>query len=221
MNKIKVVVFGCGQRAKELKYLLMYEQGIKTDYFVVDSKYIDSEYVDDCKVIDTETFLSEFSPEFTKVYLGVGMPSFNRIRERLFEQFNGYGFHFEMFISKEAVVYTKKIGEGTTVFAGVNIGPNVSIGKGNHFEMGVTVSHDCEIGDYNFFAPASALCGDVTIRNGCFLGANSTIRNSITISDYVLIGAGAYVDRNIDSEKVVLPARSIILDDRTSKDFIK
>ena len=221
MNKNKVAVFGCGQRAKEIKYLLEAEKNIITDFFVVDKQYINFEYIEGCRVIDTESFLNDFSPSQTKVYLGVGMPKMNRVRERLFKQFNERGFHFEQFISENATVYAEEIGEGTTVFAGVNIGPHVRIGKGNHFEMGVTVSHDCKIGDFNFFAPGAALCGDIKIGKGSFIGANSTLRNSITIGDYILVGAGAYVDRSIASEKVIVPSRSMILDNKTSEDFMK
>ncbi len=103
----------------------------------------------------------------------------------------------------------------------INYEQNVRIGKGNHFEMGVTVSHDCKIGDFNFFAPGAVLCGDIKIGKGSFIGANSTLRNSITIVDYVLVGAGAYVDRSIASEKVIVPSRSMILDNKTSEDFMK
>ena len=65
------------------------------------------------------------------------------------------------------------------------------------------------------------LCGDIRIGNGSFIGANSTLRNSITIGDYVLVGAGAYVDKDIISEKVIVPSKSIIIEGKTSNDFMK
>lgn len=216
-----VVVFGAGQRAREIRFLLKEELNIDTDYFAVDEKYKNEDMIDSCRVITTKELFDSFSPEKTKVYLGVGMPRMNRLRERLYQTFSANGFHFETFISKYANVYTKDIGEGTTVFAGVNIGPGVEIGLCNHFEMGVTVSHDCKIGDFNFFAPGCTLCGDIHIGTGSFIGANSTVRNSVSISDYVLIGAGAYVDRNIESGRVVVPSRSIQLTDKDSEYFMR
>ncbi len=220
-EKNSIAIFGSGLRARELQFLLESEKGIKANYYVVDGQYVETKRIGDCEVLATEQFIKDFEPTQTKVYLGVGMPSMNRIRERLFRQFHNSGFIFEKFISEKANVYTTKIGEGTTIFAGVNIGPNVEIGAGNHFEMGVTISHDCKIGNFNFFAPGCVLCGDITIGTGSFIGSNSTIRNSVTIGDYALIGAGAYVDKNINSEKVVVPARSIVLNERTSKDFMR
>ena len=215
------VIFGAGQRAREIRFLLQNEQNTATDYFVVDKEYIASKEIDSCPVISTEDFLASFRPEDTRLYLGVGMPKMNKIRERLYSLFKENGFRFQSFISKYANVYTDEIGEGTTVFAGVNIGPRVRVGLCNHFEMGVTVSHDCQIGDFNFFAPGCTLCGDIEIGKGNFFGANCTLRNSIHISDYVLVGAGAYVDKDVASAKVIVPARSTELSDKDSEYFMR
>lgn len=213
------VIFGAGQRAREIKYLLNSEN-IHTDCFVVDKEYISSPMYDNTTVISTEEFFELYYPDDTNVYLGVGMPKMNKIRERLFERFHSKGFVFQKYISPFANVLSDKIGEGTTVFAGVNIGPNVKIGKGNHFEMGVTISHDCTIGDYNFFAPGCSLCGDITIDKGSFFGANCTVKNSIKIGSYVLIGAGAYADKNLPDFSVLLPARSSLIEDKDSTYFM-
>lgn len=217
--KNKVAIFGAGQRARELKRLLMID-GITVDYFVVDKEYVFCSSFDETPLISTEEFLRITTPENTALYLGVGMPKMNKIRERLFETFHKSGYEFSTYISPHATVLTKDIGEGNTIFAGVNIAPGVVIGDGNHFEMGVIISHDCSIGDFNFFAPGCALCGDIKIGNGNFIGANSTLRNSIEIEDYVLIGAGAYVDKSLSTEKVIVPHRSHILEDKTSEYFI-
>lgn len=215
------IIFGAGQRAREMKFLLQEEQQIHTDCFVVDAKYLEKTEIDGCPVIPTEEFLLRFTPEETIIYLGVGMPRMNRIRERLYVDFSAKGYHFGTFISRYAHVYTQDIGEGTTIFAGVQIGPRVRIGLCNHFEMGVIVSHDCAIGDFNFFAPGCALCGDIRIGNGNFFGANSTLRNSIMIADYVLVGADAYVDHDLSSGKVIVPKRSIELADKNSEYFMR
>lgn len=213
------VIFGAGQRAREIKHLLLRDD-IQTDYFVIDKEYLISTVFDDTKVISTDEFFDKFSSYETNVYLGVGMPKMNRIREKLFKKFHSEGYTFKNYISPYANVLTDVVGEGTTIFAGVNIGPNVKIGKGNHFEMGVTISHDCVVGDFNFFAPGCSLCGDVTIKNGSFFGANCTVRNSIEIGNYVLIGAGAYADKNLADYSVLLPARSNILEDKDSIYFM-
>ncbi|MBQ7133523.1 MAG: hypothetical protein IJO20_03410 [Ruminococcus sp.] len=215
----RVAIFGAGQRARELKRLLAID-GIALDYFVVDREYVTGSHFDKTPLISTEEFLDITTPENTALFLGVGMPKMNRIRERLFELFHSHGYEFSTYISPHATVLTKDIGEGNTIFAGVNIAPGVVIGDANHFEMGAIISHDCCIGDFNFFAPGCALCGDIKIGNGNFIGANSTLRNSITIEDYVLVGAGAYVDKDLSTGKVIVPQRSHILEDKTSEYFI-
>lgn len=217
--KNKAAIFGAGQRARELKRLLIID-GIAVDYFVVDKDYITGLSFDDTPLISTEEFLDITTPEKTDLYLGVGMPKMNRIRERLFDMFHSYGYKFSTYVSPHATVLTNDIGEGNTIFAGVNIAPGVVIGNANHFEMGAIISHDCVIGDFNFFAPGCSLCGDIKIGQGNFIGANSTLRNSIIIEDYVLVGAGAYVDKNLSAGNVIVPQRSRILEDKTSEYFI-
>ena len=216
----KIVIFGAGMRARELKYLLRIEQNIETDFFVVDRMYKDADLFDGTPVIATEDFFLKCKPDETEVYLGIGMPRMNRIRERLFERFHAQGFKFSKFISKNSIVLTDCIGEGCTIFSGCSIGPNVKIGAGNHAEMGVVISHDCVIGDYNFFAPGAVLCGDIKVKNGCFFGANCTVKNSIVVSDYTLVGAGAFLSSNTSEFDVVLPARSVVLPDKKSCDFM-
>ena len=187
----------------------------------MDSDFIEEKEIDSCPVISTEFFLSSFKPEETQLFLGVGMPSMNKIREKLYKSFKARSFHFNSFISKHSTIYTHDIGEGTIIFAGVQIGRGVKIGVCNYFGMGTVISHDCKIGDYNFFSPSCALCGDIHVGKGNFIGANSTLRNSINILDYVLVGAGAYVDHDVCSGKVIVPSRSIQLGNKTSEDFMK
>ena len=187
----------------------------------MDSDFIEEKEIDSCPVISTEFFLSSFKPEETQLFLGVGMPSMNKIREKLYKSFKARSFHFNSFISKHSTIYTHDIGEGTIIFAGVQIGRGVKIGVCNYFGMGTVISHDCQIGDYNFFSPSCALCGDIHVGKGNFIGANSTLRNSINISDYVLVGAGSYVDHDVCSGKVIVPSRSIQLGNKTSEDFMK
>ena len=48
------VIFGAGQRAREMKFLLQKEQNIRTDYFVVDKEYIITKELDSCPIISTD-----------------------------------------------------------------------------------------------------------------------------------------------------------------------
>ena len=200
-------IFGAGMRAREIKRLLRID-GKETCAFIVDEAYKTADEFDGTPIMTTEQFLSEVKPEEAEVYVGVGMPRMNRIREGLFDKFHSYGFRFETYISARSNVFAERIGEGCTIFPGVNIGFGTTIGDGVHFEMGVTVSHDCRIEEYCFFAPGCTLCGDITVERGCFIGANSTVRNSVKVSKYTLVGAGAYVSVSTSPFDVILPGRS-------------
>ncbi len=216
----KNFIFGAGMRAKELKgFLALDSQEIYG--FIVDSEYKNSDCFDGNVLLSTEEFLEKYKPEEVLLFMGVGMPRMNMKREKIFESFHKHGFVFEKYISSKANVFAAQIGEGCTIFPGVNIGLGVKVGTGNHFEMGVTVSHDCIIGDYNFFAPGCTLCGDIQINKGCFIGANSTVSNSIVLSDYTLVGAGAFVSKSTKPYDVVLPQKSFTPDNKTSLDFMK
>ena len=219
MNRL-IFIFGAGMRAKELKSFLALDS--KEVYgFIVDSEYKSTDCFDGNILLSTEEFIEKYKPEDVLLYMGVGMPRMNMKREKIFESFHKHGYIFEKYISPKANVFSNQIGEGCTVFPGVNIGFGVKIGTGNHFEMGTTVSHDCIIGDYNFFAPGCTLCGNIQINKGCFLGANCTIANSIIVSDYTLVGAGAFVPESTKPYDVVLPSKSMYLEEKTSLDFMK
>jgi acetyltransferase-like isoleucine patch superfamily enzyme len=55
------------------------------------------------------------------------------------------------------------------------------------------------------------------IKPNCFIGLNSTIGNGVTIAKENLIGAGSVVIKNTLDEAVIVPARSTLLNKKSSE----
>jgi sugar O-acyltransferase (sialic acid O-acetyltransferase NeuD family) len=95
------------------------------------------------------------------------------------------------------IATTAKIGEGTLVLNGCNIGPDTQIGRHCIINNGANVDHDCILGDYVHIAPNATLCGGVQIGDGCLIGAGATIVPNIKIRAGVLVKAGSLVKHDI------------------------
>lgn len=95
------------------------------------------------------------------------------------------------------VASTAKIGDGTVILNGCNVGPDVVIGKHCIINNGANVDHDCKIGNYVHIAPNATLCGNVEIGDGTLVGAGAVIIPGIKIGSNYLIKAKSLVKYNI------------------------
>ena len=68
-------------------------------------------------------------------------------------------------------------------------------------------------------APALIIEGKTIVKNNCFLGIQSAVRGNRILEDYTLIGAGAYMNHSTQKEGVYVPARTVRLENKKSKDF--
>lgn len=82
------------------------------------------------------------------------------------------------------------------------------------------VGHESRIGNYNTFAGKSMIAGVVTVENNCFLGVSSAVKDHVVLHDYVLLGAMAYGYKDMEEYSVVVPAKSEILKNKKSVDFL-
>ena len=83
----------------------------------------------------------------------------------------------------------------------------------------VLCGHDNQIGDYSTLSINAVLGGNSVIGTHCYVGLSATIFNSVVVEDYALIGACAHVKRKVDKSHVLVPPRSITLENVTSRDF--
>jgi len=220
-----LVIIGNGSFARQLLYYLQEYSDRKVAAFSVDRAYIEvapqNVHEGGISVVPLETVQDEFPPSQYEVIMGIGYSRMGAVRERLFARCKEKGYtiasyiHPTAFISKGTVM-----GEGNIILESSIIQPFVKIGDGNLILYGVKVAHDDRIGNFNTLAGNTSLCGLVNIGNNCFLGNSCMIRNRIQISDYTLVGAGAIVKQDTKPYDVIVPARSIALNNKKSTDYL-
>lgn len=138
-----------------------------------------------------DTFLEEF-----EILIAIGYIKMNNLRESVFNLLIREGFKVGSWVSANAIVYSKSIGEGTIVLPNTMIGPGCTIGKCNFIAASVTLSHDNMLGDFNFFSTGVVLGGGAIVKHHCFLGLSSIVKSGVVLEDYTLLGMGCNMLRN-------------------------
>lgn len=219
MNNKKVLIFGDTDLAENLFYHLVNEN-VYIDGFCVNEEYYKQETLFGKPIFTFEELDEKFSDFQVELYLCIGYKGMNQYRKEIFSKAKQKGYIIRNYIHSSARIYTVDIGEGNLFFENTYVGMYTKIGNGNIFYPGSIVAHHTEVGDFNFFAIASSIAGKVKLGNQNFFGNNSTTRDNINIGNCVLVGAGAYLYCGIDDGKVVVPNRSIILENKNSRDFL-
>ncbi len=207
-----VVIFGKTDFSELVGYYIRQDKRYHLLGYTISQKYISEQGVShQDRPIPFGDLRKYFPNIHFKILLTVGYRQMNEYRHKLAMYIKSEGYELTSYISLQAEVAAKCLGEGTIILPGCVIQPFVRVGDGNIFESGCIICHHTTIGDYNFFAPAVSIAGQVQIGNNCFLGNNCTVKNGINIGNQVLIGAGAYIANDIEADKVIVPARSIEL----------
>ena len=129
------------------------------------------------------------------------------------------GYQIAQYIHSSVILSNAKLGEGNIILENTLVQPFVNIGHGNLIWYDVSIAHDSIIGEYNTITGKASICGFVTLKNNCFVGNSSVIRDKVVVDDYTLIGASAYVDKDSTAYSVIVPQKSIVLQDKVSTDF--
>lgn len=172
-------------------------------------------------VIHSQLIEKEFPPEEHSVILGFSGNDLQRTREerhRLLTQ-KGYMFPNLVHPSAQASEDFKRGYDANIVFEGAIIGYMCQLGQGNMIWQNCVLPHHNSIGSFNTFAPSVSLSGFSTIGDHCFLGNNSTVNNRIHIGDWSVLGAGSYARRSLEPKSVLVPQKSIILEEKDSQGF--
>ena len=217
----KIVIIGNGSYARMMNQYLKMSGREAVCAYAVDGCCIEEPELDGIEVISLERLKDEFPCDQYDLIMGIGYVQMAQIRKRIFEPCMAWGYHFENYIHPSAIISPDaNLGEGNNILEGVIVEMGVSIGNANLFFGGSIVGHESRVGDYNTFSISAKVAGVVTVGNNCFLGIGSAVKDHVTISDYVLLGATAYGFKDMEEYSVVVPAKSEILKDKKSVDFL-
>jgi sugar O-acyltransferase (sialic acid O-acetyltransferase NeuD family) len=103
------------------------------------------------------------------------------------------------------------IGEGSIVYPGVCIDPDVKLGTFNVVNKSVTIGHDTVIKDFVTLSPGVNIGGFNNIGKGSFIGIGASSLQFIKIGKNSTIGAGAVIIKDVPDGLTVVgnPGREV------------
>lgn len=220
MSKKKVIIYGVSHQAKQLKAYLEEEGAAEVCAFTVDREYKKEDRLLGLPVYEFEGIECLFPPEGFEVVLSFGYRNMIKNREEKFHQCKRKGYTIYTYISKNALVYTRDIGEGSLIYPACFIAPFTRIGKGCFLENGTSIAHDTILDNFVFCAPRANICGDVMIESNCFLGAGCVVAGIAHLKKRTLVSAGAVLLKDTEEAEICFPQKSVILGDKTPENYI-
>ena len=219
MNK-KIVMIGNGNYSDTLRY---YIENI-TDWNLC--AYAD-EFVEGknsehkgLPFVNLSYLPEEYPKDEYEVVIGVGYHNMNANRKRIYEKIKSMGYTLPNLIHPTTILNNTQMGDANIIMSNCVFEPNAVIGSNIIMWDAVLIGHNTFTGNHTHFAACSLIAGNCRIGESCFLGNHSTIKDGVELAEYTLIGAGTYVSKNTKPYEVVVPARSVVLDNHKSTDFI-
>ena len=167
------------------------------------------------------THLPELYPNSDfEIVIGVGYHNMNENRKRIYEKIKRMEYRMPNLIHPTTILNNTKMGDANVIMSNCVFEPNSVIGSNIIIWDAVLIGHNTFIGNHSHFAAVSMIAGNCIVGENCFLGNHATVKDGAKLADYSLVGAGAYVSKDTKPYDVVVPARSVILDNHISTDFI-
>jgi sugar O-acyltransferase (sialic acid O-acetyltransferase NeuD family) len=132
-----------------------------------------------------------------KLVLGIGINI--KLREKILKKFDDY--KFLILIDKNSIISSDcNIAQGSVIFPGATIGPNVKIGKFSVIHNSVVIEHDVSISENSYIGPGAVVCGNAKIGKNVLLGANSTMIQDTFIEKNCKLGAGSVLIKSFKQQ---------------------
>ncbi len=219
--KNKLIIFGNEDLARLVYYYVKKDDPTRTvEAFTVNEKYIKEESFCGLPVIPFENIEKMYPPEDYEILLAVGYSHMNDIRKTIFEKCKEKGYNLANYIHSSVSNNDIEMGEGNIILESCLLYPYAKMGNGNFLWDHILISHDVVVGDFNLFTSYADTSGYVTIGNNCFLAKHCIIKEHVKIADYTLVGANAYVSKDTNEYDVIVPARSLTLENKKSTNLI-
>ncbi|MBV2225985.1 MAG: acetyltransferase [Sphingobacterium mizutaii] len=135
------------------------------------------------------------------------------IKEKLFNDFiQKSEINICQFIHSSVLIGDRSnLGIGVILFPNVIVSCDIKIGDGSFINLGSQIGHDVTIGNYVSIMPNVDLGGGCIIEDNVFIGTGTTILPGVRIAKNTRIGAGSVVLRSIKKEGTYFgnPAKKI------------
>lgn len=212
------LIFGTINFSTLLQHYLEKEGKIVSG-FILDDEFITTDTFNNKPIYAFSKLDDLFDKNKTEIFIAIGYKRMMEIRKSAFKRCKEKGFSVPNYIHPSVLLSDATMGEGNIILENAFLGPGTKIGDGNVIWNGTNLSHGVTMGDFNFIAGGAFIGGEVVIKNRCFVGISSIVTSDKTLEDLTLIGAGALVNFNTKPEEVILPPRSIRVEDRKSLDI--
>ena len=216
-----IVMFGANDLGRLLKFYLEDDHDPRSvAAFTMDCAYIQKDVFEGLPVVPFDEVQDKYPPESYEIMIAVGNSRMNDVRKKVFLECKEKGYTVASYYHSSCSIHSHEIGEGNILLENCLVYPYAKIGRGNLMWDHVLISHDCTVGDFNTFSSYADLCGYVSIGNNGYFGKHCIINEHSQIADYTLVGAAAYAKKVTNPYDVVVPARSIILENKKSTDLM-
>lgn len=209
-----IIIVGAGGVGKEVSWIIEQINSQKEIYnllgFVDDDEKKYNENINGYKVLGGINYILENNYEGEVIIAIANYYVKKSIVERLMIKNIQYAkiVHPNINFPKGA-----EIGEGTIIYEGVVISPDVRIGKHVIISPKCGIGHDSFICDYVSLLWNVNISGNDIIGEGAYIGSNVTVIQNKRLEKGIIVGAGAVVIDDVDEFKTVvgIPAKCIRL----------
>ncbi len=210
----KIVIFGAGGLAKEIKALIdhinEHETCMQLIAFVVDDQWLNQDQsIHNIPIFDRSWLVKH--KDDVECVCGIGYPN---ERKKVCISLQNEGIRFANVIHPNVMIEEgSSLGQGCILQSGVGISLDVSVGNFVFLNSGVTVGHDVVLGDFVSCFPKAQISGSVKIGEGASVGSMSFVNEHLRIGEGAVIAPGSIVFANVKPYSHVIgnPARRIEL----------
>lgn len=206
---LPVVIFGTGDTAREVSYLIeeinqICKQPVYHILGFIAEHPENQEPIRGYSILGGDEDLKKLSEDFCP--LGVVIPMANPfVREKIVNQIQEIpNLVFPNIIHPNVTLRGIKMGIGNIIQDNVDISIGLEMGDYNFVNYGTFLGHDVVIGNYCVISPQSKICGKVRLQDKTFIGVSATVLQGLEIGESSTIGAGAVVTKSVPDEKIMV-----------------
>ena len=215
MSEKEIVIFGAGDLAREVAFLIR-ELNRRTEGwnllgFVVEDRDLFGKKVCGYPIIEGVQALRR-ERYGGAAAIGVGIPA---IAYRITDQIRvaRLNMTFPVLIHPSVIADWDNLmlGQGVIVCAGCVLTTQISLGDFTFVNLGCTIAHDVKTGVHSIINPQASISGGVTLDDYVYIGSNAVIMEDKHIGKGAQVSIGAVVSTDVEPWTVVggNPARVI------------